>query len=251
MKLMKNYKKTYIFRVFILIMRNHEIKAFNNEFQRDSVLRNVNPQMQPKGGIHQTLKTGTTTVGLVCKDAVVLGTDQRATMSYFVASKTAEKLHQIQEHLWMTIAGSVADAQYLIDVLKAETTLYQLRKEIKIKIRTAGQMLSNVLYQSKMNPYQVGHILGGVTEEEGPVLLDLGAYGSILPDKFCSIGSGQNFSYGVLEAKYKDNLSPEEGKEIVKKAITSSIIRDMASGNGIDVVVIHADKPAEREFVPI
>ena len=235
-------------------MNKNELKTFNNKFQRDSGVRNINPQMQPKlqkGDIHQTLKTGTTTVGLVCKDAVVLGTDKRATMSYFVASKTAEKLHLIQEHLWMTIAGSVADAQYLIDVLKAETTLYQLKKKKPIKVSTAGQLLSNILYQSKMYPYQVGHILGGVTEEEGPVLLDIGAYGSILPETYCAIGSGQNFSYGVLEAKYKDSLSPEEGKEIVKTAVISSIIRDMASGNGIDIVIIYADKPPEREFFPI
>ena len=231
-------------------MNKNELKTFNGKFLRDSGVRTINPQTQPKGNVRQTLKTGTTTVGLVCKNAVVLGTDKRATMQYFVASKTAEKLHEIQEHLWMTIAGSVADAQYLIDVLKAETTLYQLKKEEPIKIKTAGQMLSNILYQSKQFPYQVGHILGGV-DITGPVLLDIGAYGSILPEKYCSIGSGQNFSYGVLEAKYKDGLSPEEGKEIIKKAITSSIIRDMASGNGIDVVVIYADKPPEREFVSI
>jgi 20S proteasome alpha/beta subunit len=71
----------------------------------------------------QTFKTGTTTVGLVVKDAVILGTDKRASMGYFVASKTAEKLHMIQEHLYMTIAGGVADAQYLIDVLRADSYL--------------------------------------------------------------------------------------------------------------------------------
>jgi proteasome beta subunit len=232
-------------------MNKNELKTFNGKFLRDSGVRIVDPRTQPKGDIRQTLKTGTTTVGLICKDAVILGADKRATMQYFVASKTAEKIHLIQDHCGITIAGSVADAMYLVDVLKAETTLYQLKKETPIKIKTAGQMLSNILYQSKMNPYQVGHILGGVTKEEGPVLLDIGAYGSILPEKYCSIGSGQNFSYGVLEAKYKDGLSPEEGKEIIKKAITSSIIRDMASGNGIDVVVIRKDGLAEREFIPI
>ena len=102
-----------------------------------------------------------------------------------------------------------------------------------------------------MYPYQVGHILGGVSEEEGPVLLNIGAYGSILPEKFCAVGSGQNFSYGVLEAKFKDDLSIDEGKNIVIKAITSSIIRDMASGNGIDIAVVKKDEPAEREFIPI
>ena len=199
----------------------------------------------------QTFKTGTTTVGLVVKDAVILGTDKRASMGYFVASKTAEKLHMIQEHLYMTIAGGVADAQYLIDVLRAETSLYQLKKEKSIKVKSAGKLLANILYQNKMYPFQVGLILGGVTEEEGPTLLNIGAYGSILPEKFCAVGSGQNFSYGVLEAKYKDNLTIKEGKQILIKAISSSIIRDMASGNGIDIAIIKKEGEAKRDFISI
>ena len=200
----------------------------------------------------KTLKTGTTTVGLTCKDAVIFGTDKRASMGYFVASKTSEKVYNIQDHLWMTTAGGVADAQYLVDVLRAETTIYQLEHDDKpIQIKTAGKMLSNILYSNKMFPFEVGLMLGGVTEEEGPTILNIGAYGSILGDKFSAIGSGQNFSYGVLEAKYKDNLTVEEGKEIIRKAVTSSIIRDMASGNGIDIVVIKKEGLTEREFIPI
>jgi len=181
----------------------------------------------------------------------ILSTDKRASMGYFVASKTAEKLHMIQEHLYITIAGGVADAQYLIDVLRAETTLYQLKEERPIKIKSAGKLLSNILYQNKMYPFQVGLILGGVTEEEGPTLLNIGAYGSILPEKFCAVGSGQNFSYGVLEAKYKDNLTIKEGKLILIKAISSSIIRDMASGNGIDIAIVKKDGEAKRDFISI
>ena len=200
----------------------------------------------------QNLKTGTTTVGLTTKDAVILATDKRASMAYFVASKTAEKLHRIQDHLWMTIAGGVADALYLVDILRAETTIFQLAHDGKpILVKSAAKLLSNILYQNKMFPFEVGLILGGVTEEEGPVLLDISAYGSILPEKYCAVGSGQNFSYGVLEARYKDNLTIEEGKEIVKKAVTSSIIRDMASGNGIDLVVVKKEGSTEREFVSI
>jgi len=198
-----------------------------------------------------TFSSGTTTVGLVCKDAVVLGTDRRATMAYFIASKIAKKLHKIQEHLWMTIAGSVADAQYLIDVIRAQSTIYQLQKEKPIPIKTAGKLLSNFLYRNKMFPFEVGLILGGITKEEGPTLLDIGAYGSILPEKYVAIGSGQNFSYGVLEAKFKDNLSIEEGKKLVRTAVKSSILRDIASGNGIDIVVIKAEGPTEEEFISV
>ncbi|MBA7528147.1 Proteasome subunit beta [subsurface metagenome] len=216
-------------------------------FSRDSDIITNNSQKFKT----QTFKTGTTTVGLVVKDAVILGTDKRASMGYFVSSKTAEKLLMIQEHLYMTIAGGVADAQYLIDVLRAETSLYQLKREKSIKVKSAGKLLSNILYQNKMYPFQVGLILGGVTEVEGPTLLNIGAYGSILPDKFCAVGSGQNFSYGVLEAKYKDNLTIKEGKQILIKAISSSIIRDMASGNGIDIAIVKKEGEAERDFISI
>ncbi len=228
--------------------KEHLLKPSESAFSRESrLMDNDNSQKNQA----YTIKTGTTTVGLVCKDAVILGTDKRATMSYFVASKTAEKLLKIQEHLYMTIAGGVADAMYLVDVLRAETALYQLKEERPIKVKSAGKLLSNILYQNKMYPFQVGLILGGVTEVEGPVLLDIGAYGSILPEKFCAVGSGQNFSYGVLEAKYKENLTIKQGKEIIIKAITSSIIRDMASGNGIDIAVVKKDGPAEKEFISI
>jgi len=129
--------------------------------------------------------------------------------------------------------------------------IYQLKREKPIKVKSAGKLLSNILYQNKMYPFQVGLILGGVTEEEGPTLLDIGAYGSILPDKFCAVGSGQNFSYGVLEAKYKDNLTIKEGKQILIKAISSSVIRDMASGNGIDIAIVKKEGEAIRDFISI
>lgn len=229
---------------------NHK-NGFDVSYSIDNQIKDSHSLNSKSDNEFDMHKTGTTTVGLVCKDAVVLGTDKRASMAYFVASKTAKKLHKIQEHLYMTIAGGVADAQYLIDLLRAETSLYQYEKNKNVPVKSAGKILANILYRNKMYPFQVGLILGGVTEEEGPKLLDIGAYGSILPEPYCAVGSGQNFSLGVLEAKYKEDLSAEEGMEIVKKAITSSIIRDMASGNGIDIAIIRKEGPAEREFFPI
>ncbi|TFG21814.1 MAG: proteasome subunit beta [Promethearchaeota archaeon] len=233
-------------------MRKEDIlKPLVSKFSNEVDITSLNSSKDHELTKASTFSTGTTTVGLVCKDAVVLGADKRATLTYFIASKTAEKVHRIQEHLYLTIAGSVADAQYLVDILRAETKIYQLQKEKPIPVKAAGKMMSNLLYRYKLFPFEVGLILGGVTREEGPVLLDIGAYGSILPEKYVAVGSGQNFSYGVLEAKYKDDLSIEEAKEIVRTAVTSSIIRDMASGNGIDIVVVKEKGPAEKEFISI
>lgn len=197
----------------------------------------------------ERIKTGTTTVGLVCKDGVCMATDKRATMGIFVASKTAEKLHMIQPYIWMTIAGGVADAQALIDFLKSETTIYNLRNTTPISVKAAATYLSGVLHYNK-GAFQVGLLVGGYTEADGPVLFDLGGYGSILPEKFASVGSGSPFAIGVLEAKYSEELTVEQGMKICVAAVRSAVIRDIASGNGIDVVGVTKDG-YNRKFYPI
>lgn len=230
-------------------MKNEEIlKTIGLKFLNNSKLQN---KRNPYKYTLNSFKSGTTTVALTCKDAVILGTDKRASMAYFVASKTAKKLHKIKDHLWMTIAGSVADAQVLVDIIRAETSLYQLEREKTILVKSAAKILSNILFNNKLFPYEVGLILGGVTKEEGPSIINIGALGSLLPEKYCAVGSGQNYSYGILESKYKDNLSVEEGKKIIISAVRASIIRDIGSGNGIEYVIVRESGPAEKSFISI
>ena len=187
------------------------------------------------------LKTGTTTVACKIKDGVIMATDNRATMGYFVANKNAKKLHRIQDYLWMTIAGGVADAIYLIDLLKAETEIYNLKNEKPIGIGQSAKLLQNILYNKK-GFYQVGHLLGGVTDTEGPKIFNLGGYGSLLDDDYASVGSGSVFAMGILETEWKEDMTLEEGMEVCTRAVRSAIIRDMASGNGIDLVAIQKGK---------
>ncbi len=201
------------------------------------------PEMQKK-------KTGTTTVGAVFKNGVVLATDKRATMGAFIANKEAQKLNKITDHIYMTIAGGVADAQALIDILRAQAKLFELQEKRKMPVRSASRFLSNLLFRNKFTPYEVGLIIGGITEEEGPKLFDLGAYGSILPEMYCSTGSGSVFALGVLETNWKEDMSAEDCKKMCIKAVRSAVIRDIASGNGIDVAVITLDG-VQTEFIPI
>jgi proteasome beta subunit len=194
------------------------------------------------------MKTGTTTVACKVKDGVVMATDNRATMGIFVANKNARKLHQIQEYMYMTIAGGVADALYLIELLKAETEIYNLRNEKPIGVNQTAKMLQNILYNKK-GWYQVGLLLGGYTEAEGSRVFDLGGYGSLLDEDYCSVGSGSVFALGILETEWHDKLSVEDGMNLCVKAVRSAIIRDIASGNGIDVVGIQKGKePIEKSY---
>jgi proteasome beta subunit len=196
--------------------------------------------------IEKSLKTGTTTVGMVCKDGVVMAADKRATMGLFIANKNAEKLNMIQPYAWMTIAGSVADAQYLIEVLRAESNIYNFVSEKPMGIKAIATYLSRILNYYK-GYFQVGLIMGGYGSE-GPALFQIEAYGSLLPEKIVAIGSGSPYAIGVLEAQWNENLTVDQGMNIAAAAVRSSIIRDVFSGNGIDVVAIKKEGYVQKFY---
>lgn len=201
--------------------------------------------------IEGRLKTGTTTVGIITKDAVILGTDKRATMGAYVASKSAKKIHKVNDHVAGTIAGGVADAQYLMDYLSEQSRLYSLRTGKTMPVNTVSKVLSNKLFQAKYPmPYQVHHLIGGLDKEGEPRLFDIGGYGSILEEKFSSTGSGSVFAYGVLEDGYSPDLSIDDGINLVKRSVKAAISRDIASGNGIDIIIITEENYEHKSFGP-
>ncbi len=74
------------------------------------------------------IKKGTTTIGLVCRDGVVMATEMRATMGTLIAHKTTQKLFKIDDNLGLTVAGVVGDAQTLARYITAEVELYKLKR---------------------------------------------------------------------------------------------------------------------------
>ena len=185
-------------------------------------------------------KTGTTTLGMVCKEGVVIATEQRATMGTLIAHKTTKKLYKIDEHLALATAGLVGDLQTLARYLNAEANLYRLKRDAKMPVKSAATLMSNILNQRKFAPYYVQLRLGGYDNSGGHIFA-LDAAGGAIPDKYTSAGSGSPYVFGVLEDNYKDNLTTDEGVNIAIRAITAAMNRDSASGGMISVAVITKD----------
>ena len=184
-------------------------------------------------------KTGTTTVGLVCKDGVVLAAEKKSTMGYLVASKESEKILPVADHIAMTIAGVSGDAQTLVRYMRAELKLFEIQNQRKISVKGANALLSNILQGNKYFPFYVQLILAGY-DDSGPAIFSLDAIGGWEEEKkFFSTGSGSPMALGVLEDSYRDNISIEDGKKIAIRAIKAAIERDIGSGGkGIDVAII-------------
>jgi len=199
-------------------------------------------------------KTGTTTVGLICKDGVVMAAEKKSTLGYLVASKESVKILPIEDHIAITIAGASGDAQALVRYMKAECKLFSIQTKRKISTQAAATLLANILHSGRWTfmPYMVQLIIAGY-DDSGPSIFTLDAIGSVEEEKkFFSTGSGSPIALGVLEDKYKENITVEEGIKLAVKAIKAAIERDIASGGkGIDVAIITQEgfKRIEKEKV--
>lgn len=185
---------------------------------------------------------GTTTVAAVCSDGVIFATDTRATMGNYVASKHAKKVYRITDRLAMTIAGGVAVAQRVVDILKVNAQLFDLEKGRPMPVGAAARLVSNVLFSNREvgMPLPLQALIGGF-DETGPHVFNLDPFGSLTEEKVVSTGSGSPFAYGVLEDRYREGSTVKEMIPIVVRAVDSAMKRDTASGDSFDVAVITSE----------
>lgn len=190
----------------------------------------------------EVLKTGTTTLGLVCKDVVLLATDKRATAGDMIVQKNAQKLHRLADNVAVTIAGSVSDVQVLIKLIRAELKLKEVRIGRRATVKEAANLLSNYVY-SNVRSFSIipgiTHFLLAGFDESGLHLYDIFPDGSVTEIKdYVSSGSGSVFVYGVLETNYKKGMDEKEAIDLATRSINAALQRDTNSGNGLDIWVV-------------
>ena len=190
--------------------------------------------------MEENYKKGTTTIGIVCKDGVILAADKRASMGYLIANKEIEKIFKITDKIALTIAGIAADGQKLAQFLSAEMELYRMNSGIEPSLTVASNLMSNILFGRAKSflPYIVQLILGGEDDGNYALYTQDPSGSNIKETKFHATGSGSPMAFGVLENGYKEGLSIDQGVELAVNAMASALKRDMATGEGVDVIVI-------------
>ena len=188
---------------------------------------------------------GTTTVGIVYTDGVVLAADTRAIAGgYYIAHKAVKKIQKIADHLGVTIAGGVADAQTVVDTLRYYANIFKLEKKKPIPVKSTAQLASNIFFSARFYPYMADVIVGGV-DDDGGAIYNIDLFGSLTKDNFHSTGSGSPVAFGILESECKDNLTVDEAISIATKAVNAAILRNAGTGDGFDIVIITKDRYRE------
>jgi proteasome beta subunit len=190
----------------------------------------------------QQLKSGTTTVALACKDGIVLAADKRVTAGYQINNKKFDKIYPIADAMAVTVAGSVSDIQLLVKYIKAELKLKFFRTQMEMSVREAANLLAMFVYNAIRFQGSIAHFIVAGKDSEGFHAYDLSPDGSIITiEDYMSSGSGSVYALGVLETLYKPNMGIDDAVKLAVKAINAAVQRDIASGNGIDVMTITKD----------
>ncbi len=188
-------------------------------------------------------KKGTTTVGIVCRDGIILAADKRATLGgQIVSNKKVEKVVKITDNLAVTTAGSVSDIQLVVKLIRAELNLKRIRTKRSATIKEAVNLLGTIVYHNirKFSPILAvtGFLVGG-KDNTGFYLYNIGPDGSVMKEEsYSTVGSGFEFAFGVFDTLYKENLSIQDGIKLAVKGVNAAIQRDVNTGEGIDVVTI-------------
>ncbi|MFX1374507.1 MAG: proteasome subunit beta [Promethearchaeota archaeon] len=199
----------------------------------------MNQRVYDEKTLEKAIQTGTTTVGIIVKEGVIVATDSQATAGTVVASKQAQKLFEINQFTAATIAGGVADCQYVVNQLRALSRLKEVEEGKVPEPKYIASICRNILFSGR-SFFLSMMIVGGYSEtEKSGKLYGIDMLGTLYEEsEYISFGSGSPFSLGVLEADWKPNMIKSAGIELIKTAITSSRERDAGSGFKLQICTI-------------
>ena len=190
--------------------------------------------------IEEKILHGTTTVGIKSKDCVVLCADMRASAGYFIANNNTMKIQKIDQHAGLTLAGGVADAQNIVDVLRYHANLHRVDKQTPITIHSLARLCSLIFHQNRGYPFIADILIGGY-DADGPALFNIDMFGSVEKKQYVTTGSGSPVAYGLLEDEYREDLTVDEAKNIALRAVKAAIVRNIGTGDGINIAVMDKD----------
>ena len=189
---------------------------------------------------------GATAVGITYQDGIILAAEKRISYGNFVVNKNTRKIFQITDQVASACAGMVADMQVLTRQVGALAKIRKLETRRDMATNSVAKLMSVIMFERRYFPLLTQVIVGGV--QTTPEIYTLDPLGSLLPDNYAAVGTGAEMALGVIDAEYKKNMTEETSKKLAIKAIKSSIQRDSASGDGIDILTI-TSKGIEEESI--
>jgi proteasome beta subunit len=190
---------------------------------------------------------GATAVGITYNDGVLLAAEKRVSYGNFVVNKNTKKTFDVTDHVGAACAGMVADMQVLVRQVSALSKIRKLETRRNVEPNSVAKLMSVIMFERRYFPLLTQVVVGGVTTGK-PEIYTLDPLGSVLPDRYAAVGTGAEMALGVMDAEFSEDLDEEKATNLALKAIRSSIQRDSASGDGIDILIINKNGKNENSY---
>jgi proteasome beta subunit len=186
---------------------------------------------------------GATAVGITYDNGVLLASERRVSYGNFVVNKNTKKTFSVTDHVGAACAGMVADMDVLVRQVSALSKIRRLETRRDVQPNSIAKLMSVIMFERRYFPLLTQVIVGGITNQ--PEIYTLDPLGSVLPDRYAAVGTGAEMALGVMDADFSDTLDEEKATTLALRAIRSSIQRDSASGDGVDLLIINKDGKKE------
>jgi proteasome beta subunit len=190
---------------------------------------------------------GATAVGITYNDGVLLAAEKRVSYGNFVVNKNTKKTFNVTDHVGAACAGMVADMQVLVRQVSALSKIRKLETRRNVEPNSVAKLMSVIMFERRYFPLLTQVVVGGVTTGK-PEIYTLDPLGSVLPDRYAAVGTGAEMALGVMDAEFSENMDEEKATNLALKSIRSSIQRDSASGDGIDILIINKNGKSENSY---
>ncbi len=184
----------------------------------------------PDGRLYQVeyareaVKRGSVTIGVKTSESVVLLAEKRIN-SPLLVSESIEKLYGVDEHISVAASGHVADARRLVDLARVETQrdryMYDEAMDARTLAKQIGDQIQEFTQYGGTRPFGCALLVAGVTENDVQ-LIETEPSGAIIEYKAASIGKGRNEVEEILEERYEEEMSTEDGIRLAVKALKES-----------------------------
>jgi len=196
----------------------------------------------------KTVSQGSTAIGLVCKDGVLLVADKRI-LEKFVIPQSIEKIHQIDGHIGAAMSGLISDGRVLIEKAQVKAQNHKILYEESIDILSLVKDIADnqqlFTQYAGARPFGVALLIAGV-DKTGPRLFMTEPSGIYFEYKAISMGEGATVVNKILEANYKESMTLDQGLKLALKAL-KEFLGARFSKERIDVAVIRTkDKKYQK-----
>ncbi len=194
----------------------------------------------------KTVRLGSASIGMVCKDGVVIVADRRITDKLMVP-ESANKVYEIDEHIIASAAGILSDARILIEKAQLISQQHRVTYDSPIDVESVIKEIANIMQAFTQypgtRPFGVSIMIGGVNREKKLFVSDV--TGNYVAYKSMAIGENDEKIKEHLRKKYKEDITIEEAIKLSLK-IFKEVLGKKFNIERFDVGFVDMNKKLNR-----